>query len=482
VTISTHESSGSTSGCKPGEAVACPDNGSFCDGTESCNEAKDSCASSGNPCNPDTTVCNEKTDTCDSLPEGCKSDAECDDGIFCNGVETCNAYAKASGGTTPPVVGVCQDGIPVDCNDGLDCTIDSCNEAMDKCDHAPDNAVCDDGDFCNGNEVCDPVKGCLDGTAVSCADDGLFCNGTESCNEAADSCQSSGNPCTPDITVCNEKTDTCDPLPDGCDSDAECDDGIFCNGVETCNAYAKASGTTPPVTGVCQPGIPVDCNDGVDCTVDACNEEKDSCVNTANDEYCQDDGKFCNGTEFCDAVNGCISTGDPCAAGTVCNEEKDSCDPKEITITMDIKPGSCPNPLNLKSNGVLPVAILGSKDFDVKNIDPMTIVLGREGVAGGVTPIRYNYADVATPFTGELCDCHSLYGDGYKDLTLKFSKQEVINELLLSEVAGQTIPLTITFSLKEDKGGTAYSAEDCLKILKKKEKKDKKIKVRRGNK
>ena len=149
---------------------------------------------------------------------------------------------------------------------------------------------------------------------------------------------------------------------------------------------------------------------------------------------------------------------------------------------MDIKPGSCPNPLNLKSNGVLPVAILGSKDFDVKNIDPMTIVLGREGVAGGATPIRYNYADVATPFTGELCDCHSLYGDGYKDLTLKFSKQEVINELLLSEVAGQTIPLIITFSLKEDKGGTAYAAEDCLKILAKKEKKDKKIKVRRGNK
>ncbi len=80
---------------------------------------------------------------------------------------------------------------------------------------------------------------------LSCADDGLFCNGTESCNEAKDSCASSGNPCNPDTTVCNEKTDTCDPLPEGCKSDAECDDGIFCNGVETCNAYAKATGERP---------------------------------------------------------------------------------------------------------------------------------------------------------------------------------------------------------------------------------------------
>jgi hypothetical protein len=490
VTIATQESSGSTSGCKPGEAVACPDNGLFCDGTESCNEAKDSCTSSGNPCTPGVTVCNEKTDTCDPVG-GCTADKDCDDGIFCNGIETCNAYAKATG-TNPPVMGVCQDGIPVDCNDGIDCTVDSCNEEKDTCEHAADNAVCDDGDFCNGNEVCDPdpivtiatqegsssTSGCKPGEAVACPDNGLFCDGTESCNEAADSCQSSGNPCTPGITVCNEKTDVCDPVG-GCTVDKDCDDGIYCNGIETCNAYAKATGTNPPVTGVCQSGIPVDCNDGVDCTVDSCNEDTGSCVNSADDAYCPDDGKFCNGTEFCDAEQGCISTGNPCAAGTVCNEEKDSCDAKEITVKMDIKPGSCPNPLNLKSKGVLPVAILGSKDFNVKDIDPATIVLSREGIPGGVAPLRYNYADVATPFAGELCDCNSLYGDGYKDLTLKFKKTEVISELLLAEVAGQTIPLTITFSLKEDKGGTDYSAEDCLKIL---EKKQKKIKFRRDKK
>jgi hypothetical protein len=62
-----------------------------------------------------------------------------------------------------------------------------------------------------------------------------------------------------------------------------------------------------------------------------------------------------------------------------------------IPVDIDIKPGSCPNPLNLKSKGVLPVAILGSEDLDVSTIDVDTIRL--EGVA----PLRSRLEDVATP-------------------------------------------------------------------------------------
>ncbi|GAI36006.1 unnamed protein product, partial [marine sediment metagenome] len=54
-------------------------------------------------------------------------------------------------------------------------------------------------------------------------------------------------------------------------------------------------------------------------------------------------------------------------------------------VEVDIKPGSCPNPLNLKSEGVLSVAILGSEDFDVTTIDPGSIFLE------GVPTIRTNY-------------------------------------------------------------------------------------------
>ena len=95
----------------------------------------------------------------------------------------------------------------------------------------------------------------------------------------------------------------------------------------------------------------------------------------------------------------------------------------EVGVYIDIKPGSCPNPLNPKAKGVLPVAVLGTADFDVTTIDPSTLSLTRAGVTGSVAPIRWSYADVGTPFMGDGCDCHDLTGDGYMDLTLKFSDQ-----------------------------------------------------------
>jgi hypothetical protein len=139
--------------------------------------------------------------------------------------------------------------------------------------------------------------------------------------------------------------------------------------------------------------------------------------------------------------------------------------PPEIGVSVDIKPGSCPNSFDVKSKGVLPVAVLGTMDFDVTTIDPGSIRLTREPVDCFVQPIRWSYEDVATPFEGELCDCHDLNGDGYMDLTLKFDTQELVSCLALEEVAGETIPLTLTGNLKEEDGGTPITGEDCLRIL-----------------
>ena len=136
-----------------------------------------------------------------------------------------------------------------------------------------------------------------------------------------------------------------------------------------------------------------------------------------------------------------------------------------VPVYVDIKPGSCPNPLNLKSKGVLPVAVLGTEDFDVTMIDPLTILLSREGVEEGVAPIRSDYEDVATPFEGELCNCHDLNGDGYPDLTLKFETQVLVETLGLGEVAGETIPLTLTGNLRETANGTPIEGEDCVLVL-----------------
>ena len=44
-------------------------------------------------------------------------------------------------------------------------------------------------------------------------------------------------------------------------------------------------------------------------------------------------------------------------------------------MDIDIKPGSDPNPINPGSNGLIPVAILSSEDFDATTVDPATIEL-----------------------------------------------------------------------------------------------------------
>lgn len=97
-------------------------------------------------------------------------------------------------------------------------------------------------------------------------------------------------------------------------------------------------------------------------------------------------------------------------------------------VPVDIKPTSCPNPLNTGSRGVLPAALLGTSDFDVLTIDPTTVTLE------GVSALRFSYEDVATPYGEGDClldclDCHREAADGELDLTVKFDRQEIVEAL-----------------------------------------------------
>lgn len=133
-------------------------------------------------------------------------------------------------------------------------------------------------------------------------------------------------------------------------------------------------------------------------------------------------------------------------------------------VFIDIKPGSCPNPLNLKSQGVLPMAILGSDDFDVTHIDPESIFIMRDGVAGHVKPLRINYEDISAPLSDINNNCSDLSSDGLKDLSLKFSTPEIKDKLELEYVAGQEVPLIIFGKLKEEFGETPFKGQDRVLI------------------
>jgi hypothetical protein len=165
-----------------------------------------------------------------------------------------------------------------------------------------------------------------------------------------------------------------------------------------------------------------------------------------------DDNGYAEGT-----VNECDETNNGC-----CKYFSEFCVSSQ-PVNLDIKPGSCPNPLNVKNRGVLPVAILGTEKLDVSAIEPSSLTLTREGIEESVAPIRWDYEDVGTPFEGQLCDCHELEGDGYDDLTLKFNTQEVVEKLGLYELCGDTIPFTVRGILADS---TTIAAQDCVWLLK----------------
>jgi hypothetical protein len=139
---------------------------------------------------------------------------------------------------------------------------------------------------------------------------------------------------------------------------------------------------------------------------------------------------------------------------------------RPIPVYVDIKPGSWPNPINKVSTGVFAVAICGTEDFDVTTIDPAAVKIHIEGVEDGVSPLRWSYEDVATPYTGEPCGGHDLGGDGYLDLVLHFDTQEVVNTLGLCEFDRRdVVALMIKGSLHEEYDGTPIQDQDCIWIL-----------------
>lgn len=151
-------------------------------------------------------------------------------------------------------------------------------------------------------------------TITSTCDDGLYCNGLETF--VSDSCQAGTPPDCSTLTdqcndgVCNEDIDACEAQP--VNEGGDCDDDDLCTETDVCTA------------GVCA-GTDVDCSHLDDaCNVGTCNPADGSCeaVPTNEGGSC-DNGEFCDGTETCSS-GVCISSGDPCAP-LLCDEVNDEC-------------------------------------------------------------------------------------------------------------------------------------------------------------
>jgi hypothetical protein len=126
-------------------------------------------------------------------------------------------------------------------------------------------------------------------------------------------------------------------------------------------------------------------------------------------------------------------------------------------VQLDIKPQSCPNPFNTNAKGVLPVAILGTEDFDVIDVDPATVLL--EGVA----PLRWNLEDVSAPvdLKEDSCSCANNKLDGYEDLTLKFDRQEIFTALQPVSDGEQRVLTLIGMTYAD----TEIEGNDCVLII-----------------
>lgn len=79
-----------------------------------------------------------------------------------------------------------------------------------------------------------------------------------------------------------------------------------------------------------------------------------------------------------------------------------------VPASIDIKPGSFPNSVNPNGQGVIPVAILTTDDFDATTVDPSTVLFGPTGTEAA--PVHAALEDVD--------------GDGDLDLVLHFKTQE----------------------------------------------------------
>lgn len=248
-------------------------------------------------------------DIADLLGPECTTDADCDDGLFCNGLETCSAET---------------------CKEGTDpCPGENCDETNDVC--VP--LVCDNDGVCESGEDCNNCgSDCISGTSGSVCGDGVCEIGAgEDCNSCPADCNgvTTGKPsnrycCGDDFDcsdlICASNGNICDSVSGGgvayCCGDGTCggdENSVNCEvdcgpppcgddvcdpgaGEDKCSCSADCGAPPSTEATLCADGFDNDCDGQTDCVDDDCIGDPSCDTCSALGEICSNNADCCSST------------------------------------------------------------------------------------------------------------------------------------------------------------------------------------------
>ncbi len=320
--------------------------GSACNDNNDCTE-NETCNSNGT-CIGDPVICEDNNEC---TQNECINGQGCvfpyDNGKDCVNDNPCTVNDTCQNGT-------CEDGEPLNCNDGNICTDDSCDSSStspDPCDHEFNELDCDDDDRCTIGDKCS-LGSCQPGSTEGACEDYNDCT-IDTCNSdtgcihtpRTGSCED-GDPCTTGdycayvgvtMTCISGQTKVCEDNNDctenTCDEQGVCyfppiDDDSPCNDNDACTEDDHCE------SGVCV-GDTIECRDYLpggaenNCTIDSCSKTY-GCQYTADNSSLCDDGNPCTVGDYCSNKTCKSGTGRPdCGDDNTCTN--DSCSPTACT-------------------------------------------------------------------------------------------------------------------------------------------------------
>ena len=126
-----------------------------------------------------------------------------------------------------------------------------------------------------------------------------------------------------------------------------------------------------------------------------------------------------------------------------------TCREQVIQVGIDVRPGSRRNPVNPRSRGKLPVAVLTDGSFDASRVDPATVTLGDGSAPEAPVSRRGNGAPMAS--------LQDVDGDGDRDLLLHFPIRDLSGN-------GDLDRSTTSLELNgQTTGGTSIRGSDAVR-------------------